>query len=85
MKAARYPVAEVLWLDSAQLDRGDWMVLDEIAPYADDLLQRSIGYVVADTETSLALARSISEWKTDTVEKAEGVLCIPKVAIKERR
>jgi len=60
------------------------MTLDEVSKYADDLRQRSLGFVVCETEVTLVLARSISEWELDTVEKAEGVLCIPKACIIER-
>lgn len=84
MSKARYPTVEVLWLDSAQLESGDWMTTEYVKEKADDLEQRSVGFLIAETETTLVLARSLSEWKTDSVEKVEGVLCIPKAAITKR-
>ncbi len=81
MKRGRYLVTEVIWLDSVQLENGDWMTLDDVRAQADDLRCRSVGYLVHESETTLVLARSISEWSEDSVEKVEGVLCVPKVAV----
>lgn len=75
---------EVVWVDSAQLERGDWMTVEDAERYADDLEQTSVGYVVAETDVSLVLARSASRWVLDSVEKVEGVLCIPKACIVSR-
>jgi hypothetical protein len=84
MKRARYPITEVLWLDSGQLENGDWLTIEFVRDNMDDLAQRSVGFLIAESDTTLVLARSISEWE-DMVEKVEGVLCIPKVSIIDRR
>lgn len=85
MKAARYELAEITWRDSVQLDGGDWTLTVDLELRAGDLLQRSAGYVVAETADALVLARSISEWLEDAPEKVEGVLVVPKAAIVDRR
>jgi hypothetical protein len=86
VKPARYPIEEILWLDSTQLEGGSWMDVDAARKMMDDLLQRTVGFLVAESTTSVTVARSISEWSDpDTVEKVEGVLVIPKRAIMERR
>jgi lipocalin len=85
VKPPRYPLVELLWVDSAQLDGGDWIPrarLDEAL--ADGLAHRSAGYLVADTADAVVLARSITEWQ-DSLEKLEGVLAIPAAAVFERR
>lgn len=84
MRRCRYPLVEVRWLDSAQLDNGAWIDRARIDEAVDDLEQRSAGYLVAETATSIVLARSLSEWR-DSDEKLEGVLAIPVVCVVERR
>lgn len=64
------------------------MNLSEVKPMLnpDDVTCRTVGWLVAESETVLALARSISEWESaEADEKAEGVLLIPQVAVLERR
>lgn len=75
---------EIVWLDSTQLERGDWVPIEDAVRHAEDLTQTSVGYVIADTATSVVLARSASQWVLDSVEKVEGVLCIPKGCIVSR-
>lgn len=77
---------EVFWIDSAQLENGAWMDTGDVLKYADDLTQRSVGYVLAQTDDALILARSVSDWSVDeSSEKAEGVLCIPLVCVLSRQ
>lgn len=84
MKRCRYPVVEVVWLDSAQLDNGDWVHRERMLEVADDLSQRTVGYLVHEADLSIVVARSVSDW-ADSVEKLEGVLAIPRGCIVEQR
>lgn len=84
MKRCRYPVVEILWLDSAQLDEGAWITRNRIEQAAADLFQRTVGYLVFDGPDVLVVARSVSDW-TDSEEKLEGVLVIPRACIAEQR
>lgn len=78
------PLVLVRWLDSAQLDNGDWMTIERVTEALNDgFAQSSIGFLIADTTEVLIIARSVSEWK-DSEEKLEGVLAIPKAAIIEK-
>ena len=86
MEKARYKIEEITWLDSTQLEGGSWMDVDVARKMMDDLLQRTVGFLVAESKMAVTVARSISEWSDpDTVEKVEGVLVIPKQTIVERR
>jgi len=50
----------------------------------DDLQQRTAGFVVAESEIAVLVARSMSDYEADTHEMVEGVLVIPKAAIVSR-
>lgn len=51
----------------------------------DDLRQRTVGFVVEESEIAVLVARSMSDYEqTDTHEMVEGVLVIPKAAIVSR-
>jgi len=82
----KYPIVDVNWLDSVQLNGNAWMNVDDVAEHLTEkgLLHRSVGFLVGTTDTAVAVARSVSEWD-DAVEKAEGVLIIPRAAIIEIR
>jgi hypothetical protein len=60
------------------------MTLEDAVTHGSDLMQTSVGYVIAETDESVVLARSASNWVLDAVEKVEGVLCIPKGSIVSR-
>lgn len=78
------PLVMVRWLDSAQLDGGDWVTIERVTEALNDgFAQCSIGFLVAENDEALVIARSVSEWK-ESAEKLEGVLAIPKAAITER-
>lgn len=78
-------IVEITWLDSAQLEGGAWMNRGEIAASLDDLKQTTVGYVVAESEIGIAVARSLSVYAhPDVIEKAEGVLVIPKACVLSR-
>lgn len=76
---------EIVWLDSSQLEGGSWMRKDTAVGMMDDLRQRTVGLVVAETEIAVLVARSVSDYEqTDTHEMIEGALVIPKAAIVDR-
>jgi hypothetical protein len=71
------PVVKVVWIDS---------MITDMTPVAEgDALDyatiTSVGYVVEETDTMLALARE----RTMPMKHWRGVVCIPKVAITSRR
>ena len=79
------PLVMVRWLDSAQLENGDWVTIERITEALNDgFLQRSIGFLIAENDEVLVIARSVSEWR-ESMEKLEGVLAIPKAAITEKK
>ena len=86
MEDARYPLIEVIWVDSMTYD--DWRQLGELDEEmtVKGMLHRSVGILVRETDDAIALARSVSEFDHEKwAEKAEGCLLIPKPAIIDRR
>lgn len=80
-----YPVEEIVWLDSSQLESGSWMRKDTAVEMMDDTKQRTVGYVVRVSGVSLLVARSVSAYDAnDTHEMIEGALVIPVAAIISR-
>lgn len=74
----------VRWLDSAQLEAGDWITIERVTEALNDgFAQSSIGFLIIENDEVLVIARSVSEWK-ESIEKLEGVLAIPKAAIIEK-
>ena len=61
------------------------MRLEAAVGMMDDLRQRTVGFVVEESEIAVLVARSVSDYEqTDTHEMVEGVLVIPKAAIVSR-
>ena len=78
-------IVEITWLDSQQLEGGGWMARSDVAAGLDDLKQTTVGYVLTENDTAVAVARSISAYEhPDVVERAEGVLVIPKACVVKR-
>jgi len=78
------PLVMVRWLDSAQLEAGDWITIERVTEALNDgFAQSSIGFLIIENDEVLVIARSVSEWK-ESIEKLEGVLAIPKAAIIEK-
>jgi hypothetical protein len=70
--------ASVQWVDSASVNGGLWVSRDEIDPSVmtkDGLTQRTLGWIIDESDDVLLLAQSIG------VDRLGAVLAIPKVAI----
>jgi hypothetical protein len=76
-----YRFVRVEWIDS--VERHQWLTVPEAVKDAtvDGLRQESIGYLIAENETALTLARDRSAWDPVEAEaKVGGIITIPKVA-----
>lgn len=83
MKAAPLQIVEVEWIDSTMMNKGGWLHPEEDElPEAEDLIYRSVGFVLREDADVLVLALSVDSTGED---QANGVLAIPKVAVRDRR
>lgn len=78
--SAWLPTVVVQWVDSASVNHGLWTAHDEIDPTVmtlDGLTQRTVGFVINESDDVLLLAQSVGD-------QLGAVLAIPKVAIRAR-
>lgn len=80
MLSSKYPIEQIEWLDSFGCTSG-WSA---IQPIETCLICHSVGYVISENENAISLANSIALETDHTVEQANGVMTIPKVAIISR-
>ena len=77
------PIVVVHWLDSTLLHAGQWLNLDDVQPELepDRLVVESVGYLVAQGPTAIALAGSRTRYGDDYIEKVAEVQVILVAAI----
>lgn len=68
----------VRWLDSANINRGEWTDLDDDGIEAVECV--SVGFKVKETERALIFAQSLDE-----EERGSGVFAIPRATILEMK
>ena len=77
-----FTLIEVTWVDS---DHGSgWQLTTDYLPRTRSTLCRSIGYFLRETAATLEIVQSHSNEGTHE-EQVNGILTIPKVAIKRKR
>lgn len=78
-------IVEVTWVDSLILNHGEWMDITDLRNNlgAADMLHKTVGYLVAESDDAVALCISINAQEGIPTSRVSGGMVIPKSAIKE--
>lgn len=79
-------IVEIIWHDSLILNHGEWMDIDELREdlNSDSLLHHTVGYLVFENDSAVAIASSINAQPNSPTNRISGGMIIPRSAIKKQ-
>ena len=83
MRKDDYQIVELNWLDS-RLPTSEWRRLDEIDDI-DACYCKTVGYLIRENDEEYVLASSIADHDGETWGQSNGILCIPKISVLNKR